>query len=348
MKTEKKIITLEDGKKVEALAPTIVSASRATDIPAFYMDWFFDRLKAGYCIWKNPFNGKESYVSFDDTRFIVFWSKNPAPLIPYLHILKEKGIHCYVQFTLNDYEKECLEPNVPSLTERIETFKTLSCLLGKKGVIWRFDPMLLTDKIDIEDLLEKVAGIAKQLKDYTEKLVFSFADIGSYTKVRRNLKAYGVNYREWTEPEMLEFAHNLSELNESQRWGIKLATCGEKIDLCKFGIAHNRCVDDEQIVRIAWQDQQLMNYLGMQLHSVQSSLFGNDMIPEDAIRISDTLYAVRSRNNKASGQRKFCGCIESKDIGHYNTCPHGCLYCYANSSPSVATDNHTIHLSSTT
>ncbi len=108
MKTEKKIITLKNGVKVEALAPVIVSASRATDIPAFYMDWFIDRLKAGYCVWKNPFNGKESYVSFANTRFIVFWSKNPAPLIPYLPILKEMGLKCYFQFTLNSYEKERL------------------------------------------------------------------------------------------------------------------------------------------------------------------------------------------------------------------------------------------------
>ncbi len=343
MKTEKTIITLENGHKVEALAPTIVSASRATDIPAFYIDWFVDRVKAGYCIWKNPFNGKESFVSFANTRFIVFWSKNPAPLIPYLHVLKETGIHCYVQFTLNDYEKEKLKPNVPTLTERIETFKKLSSFLGKNGVIWRFDPMLLTDKIGIEELLEKVSGIASQLKDYTEKLVFSFADIGSYSKVRRNLQAYSINYREWTESEMLEFACKLSKLNESQRWGLKLATCGEKIDLRQFGILRNRCVDDEQIVRIAWQDERLMNYLGMRLHSVEASLFGIDIIPEDAIRISDTLYAVRSRINKASGQRKFCGCIESKDIGRYDTCPHGCLYCYANSSPKIATNKCSLH-----
>ncbi len=335
MKTEKTILTLENGQEVEALAPTIVSASRATDIPAFYMDWFVERLKVGYCVWKNPFNGKESYVSFANTRFIVFWSKNPAPLISYLSLLKEMGINCYLQFTLNDYEKEGLEPNVPSLDERIETFKTLSRILSKKGVIWRFDPMLLTDKISIEELLQKVCGIAGQLKDYTEKLVFSFADIGSYAKVRRNLQAFGVKYHEWTEPEMLDFTCKLSKLNESQEWGLKLATCGEKIDLSQFGILHNRCVDDEQIVHIAWQDDQLMKYLGIQLHSIETSLFGNDIIPEDSIRVSGTLYAVRSRSNKASGQRKFCGCIESKDIGRYDTCPHGCLYCYANSSPNI-------------
>lgn len=104
-------------------APVIVSASRSTDIPAFYADWFFHRLQKGYSAWTNPFNGVKSYVSYENTRFIVFWSKNPRPLLPFLHILKERNIKCYVQYTLNDYEQERLE-KVPSLAYRIETFKT--------------------------------------------------------------------------------------------------------------------------------------------------------------------------------------------------------------------------------
>ncbi|WP_304648973.1 DUF1848 family protein, partial [uncultured Duncaniella sp.] len=103
MKNEKIKLTLGDGNIVEAQAPQIVSASRATDIPAFYNEWFFNRLDKGYARWRNPYNGKDSYVSFDDTKFIVFWSKNPAPLLPFLPILKQKGIGCYIQFTLNDY-----------------------------------------------------------------------------------------------------------------------------------------------------------------------------------------------------------------------------------------------------
>ena len=106
--------------------PDIISASRSTDIPAFYADWFFHRLETGYSVWNNPFNGKKSYISYRNTRFIVFWSKNPKPLLPYLPILKERGIGCYIQFTLNDYEEDGLETGVPPLTERIETFRTLS------------------------------------------------------------------------------------------------------------------------------------------------------------------------------------------------------------------------------
>ena len=110
MAHKKIVIRNEQDVDVEAIAPVIVSASRATDIPAFYADWFFNRLDKGYASWRNPFNGKNSYVSFANTRFVVFWSKNPKPLIPYLPILQEKGIGFYIQFTLNDYDAEQLEP----------------------------------------------------------------------------------------------------------------------------------------------------------------------------------------------------------------------------------------------
>ena len=133
-----------DGKLVKAQVPIIVSASRRTDIPAFYADWFFYRLEKGYSAWKNPFNGSKAYVSYNKTRFIVFWSKNPRPLLNYLHILEKKNIKCYIQYTLNDYEDEILE-NVPAIATRIETFKLLVERLGFGSVIWRFDPMILTD-----------------------------------------------------------------------------------------------------------------------------------------------------------------------------------------------------------
>ena len=122
MAHKKIVIRNEQDVDVEAIAPVIVSASRATDIPAFYADWFFNRLDKGYASWRNPFIGKDSYVSFAKMRFVVFWSKNPKPLIPYLPILQEKGIGFYIQFTLNDYDAEQLEPGVPRLAERIDTF----------------------------------------------------------------------------------------------------------------------------------------------------------------------------------------------------------------------------------
>jgi len=297
----------DNGEKVSAQAPLIISASRATDIPAFYADWFFRRLDKGYVRWRNPFSGQDSYVSFGNTRFIVFWSKNPAPLLPCLPMLKERGIGCYIQFTLNDYEAEGLEPNVPTLAQRIDTFRRLVDTLGIGAVVWRFDPLILTDKINTDTLLDKIAHIGNVLAGYTEKLVFSFADIESYKKVSRNLQKSGVDYREWKEEGMREFAARLSTLNRDN-WNLKLATCAERIDLSEYGIEHNRCIDPELISRLAPDDDILQNFL----------------------------YNARSD----TGQRKACGCILSKDVGAYNTCPHGCLYCYANTSSASALANH--------
>ena len=334
-------IARENGEFVDAQAPIIVSASRSTDIPAFYADWFFHRLKVGYSAWTNPFNGVKSYISYDKTRFIVFWSKNPKPLLQYIDILKERGIGCYVQYTLNDYEKEGLERGVPSVDERIETFKQLVDRLGKGSVIWRFDPMILTDKIAIDDLLNKVEYIGDRLLGYTEKLVFSFADITEYRKVKSNLEKNGINYRVWTEKEMLVFAQRLSELNK--KWNYELATCGEKIDIDQFGIKHNHCVDDDLMIKLANKDEDLMKFLGVEIKQREASLFDEEIIPSDALMLSGNRYAIKKKNNKDKGQRQFCGCIVSKDIGEYNTCPHLCEYCYANASKDIAVRNWKQH-----
>lgn len=301
MKTHGHIEMLNDSsERVKAIAPVIVSASRATDIPAFFSPWFFDRLDKGYCVWKNPYNGKDSYVSFANTRFIVFWSKNPAPLMPYLLRLKERGIGFYIQYTLNDYKEDALEPNVPILTDRIDTFKRIVDTYGLGSAVWRFDPLILTDKIGIAELLGKIQRIASALNGYTEKLVFSFADIAGYKKVGVNLRSAGIKYREWTESEMLGFATELHGLNLP----MQLATCAEKIDLSRYGIEHNRCIDPDLISRLVPDDPVL-----------QMWLFGT---------------------TKDKGQRQACGCILSKDIGQYNTCTHGCLYCYATKTPAAA------------
>ncbi len=312
MQHQKVQIHTDNGDIVTAQAPIIVSASRATDIPAFYCKWFFDRLKKGYAVWRNPFNGQPSYISFANMRFIVFWSKNPAPLLPYLERLRKNGIGSYIQYTLNDYVSENFEPNLPSLDERIATFQKMVDILGAGSVVWRFDPLILSDSVSIDTLLDKISHIADRLAGYTNKLVFSFADIASYKKVGRNLEAAGVNYREWDESTMIEFASRLSQLN-NKRWGFQLATCSEAIPLDNFGIAKNRCIDPDLIARLSNDDDVLLNFL------------------------------ASAKTDK--GQRKLCGCILSKDIGSYNTCPHGCVYCYANTSPFSANQNFLKHQS---
>lgn len=346
MKTNKIKITTDEGKIVDAIAPIILSVSRATDIPAFYSDWFFERLKRGYCRWTNPYNGKDTYVAFEKVGFIVFWSKNPAPLIPFLSELRHRGIKCYVQYTLNDYEQNNLEPGVPPLNQRIETFKSLSYKLGKEGVIWRFDPLILTDDVNVEMLIDKIISIGDKVHNYTEKLVFSFADISGYMKVIRNLKANEVNYREWREADMMEFAASLSRLNNERKWNLKLATCAEKIDLSCYGIIHNKCVDDELIARIAWQNSGLMEHLGFEIKPIQTSLFGECELNKEDINVDSYHIARKRKSLRDKGQRILCNCVESKDIGQYNTCAHGCVYCYANTSPLQAQQNHKLHCNS--
>lgn len=334
-------ITIEDGSNVDAQSPYIISASRSTDIPAFYSDWFFHRLKVGYSVWTNPFNGVKSYVDYSNARFIVFWSKNPKPLLNHLDYLNERNIGCYIQFTLNDYVDEELEKGVPSVEERIETFKALVEKLGKGRVVWRFDPLILTDKISVDDLLRKIEKIAVQLIGYTEKLVFSFADIASYRKVKSNLDKNNIAYEEWTENKMEEFAEKLAKLNTS--WNFQLATCGEKIDIGKYGIEHNHCVDDNLMIRFAHKDKELMKFLGVEIHNIETTLFGADSVPPDAIMLNAHQYAIKKKNNEDKGQRTACGCMVSKDIGEYNTCPHLCEYCYANTSKEIAVKNYNQH-----
>ena len=298
------------------MSPVIVSASRSTDIPAFYADWFLERLKAGYSVWVNPFNQERYRVSFADTRMIVFWSKNPKPMLERLDEVESLGFRqYYFQFTLNDYVAEGLESNVPPVAERIGTFKRLADRIGKERVIWRFDPLLLSGSLTVDVLLEKIASIGHELQGATEKLVFSFADIQAYRKVGKNLS--GTNCREFSSVEKMEFAKGLRDVVISL--GLEMATCAEDIDLSEYGIKHNKCVDDDLMVRLFHDDAKLMDFIGAEY----------DMIDGWTIK----------KSKKDKGQRKACGCIVSKDIGAYNTCPHLCRYCYANTSDEVVMRN---------
>jgi DNA repair photolyase len=329
-------ILTETGQAVEAQAPLVVSASRSTDIPAFYSKWFVNRLRKGYVVWYNPFNNKPIYVSFKKTRVIVFWSKNPRPMIQYLKELDWLGFQYYFQFTLNDYEHERLEPKVPSLTERIETFCHLSELIGHERVIWRFDPLIITPQTSVRDLLAKLWRTGNQIKGFTDKLVFSFIDVNAYRKVKKNLlhetsfyTKHTIADAEFSKIQIDEFVQGLVKIQErwhSEGWNITLATCAEDIDLSKYKIEHNSCVDGMLMRKIFSTDVELLHYLkygnSRMHHSLLHFYTGNEQV-----------------HLKDKGQRKSCECIVSKDIGMYNTCPHICVYCYANISPKNVQEN---------
>lgn len=309
----------------EAASPFIISASRATDIPAFFSEWFFNKIDIGYLTWTNPFNQQKKVISLHDLRFVVFWSKDPKRIIPLLKKLDQKNIRYYFQFTLNDYEAEGIEKNVPPLNERINTFKRLSDIIGVEKVIWRYDPLLLSDNLSINELLSRIQRIGEQIHKYTKKLVFSFADIAIYSKVQRNLEKASENFREFAESEIHELCSSLADYNKN--WNLELSTCSEAIDLEKYGITKNRCIDDELIVKIAGTDSVLMDFLG---YSHNEDLF------------SESTYQSNPKL-KDTGQRKVCGCIFSKDIGMYNTCTHLCTYCYANHNEQKVISNYNRH-----
>ena len=318
-----------------AIAPLIISASRSTDIPAFHSEWLINRWKSGYACWVNPFNRTNAqFISFRNTRLFVFWTKNPKPLIRHLTFLDKLGLNYYFQCTLNDYEKEGFEPNVPSLESRVKTFIQLSKKIGKGKVIWRFDPLLLTDQLTVRELLNRIWNLGNQLVSHTDKLVFSFADILSYRKVQSNLitetafyNASNIHLAEFTCTQKNEFAAGIQLILQEWRKvnpDFQIATCAEDIDLEKYEIAHNKCIDDELIAKLFPNDGKLMDFLG--LKPEEPSLFG------DAVQ-------TKKPNLKDKGQRKACGCMISKDIGSYNTCNHLCVYCYANTSPEVVRKN---------
>ena len=321
---EKIQIRTDGGELVEAAAPVIISASRSTDIPAFHAEWFMNRLRRGYIRWNNPFNARQpQYVAFDKARVVVFWTKNPQPMLQYVDELAERHLNFYFTYTLNDYAAENFEPNVPSVMQRIDTFRTLSEKIGKERVIWRFDPLILTDTLNVETLLERIRRIGNELHGYTEKLVISFADIDVYPKVQNNLRRLGIHSRAFDEIATRRIAQGLYEMNK--KWNLTIATCGEAVDLSAYGIVHNRCIDDELMIRCFSEDDALMEFLGV------TKFESMDLFAQDKPSIRPNL--------KDSGQRKACGCIVSKDIGQYNTCHHLCAYCYANYSAAVVKRN---------
>ena len=316
MKIWKETTLFIEGYERKAIAPVIISASRATDIPAYYGAWLVDKFKRGYLVKRNPFNGKASYISLREVRVIVFWTKNAKPFMKYLSFFDDLGINYYFLYTLNDYPQ--YEPHLPSLDRRIENFIELSSKLGRKRVLWRFDPIIISEQVSKQAVLDKIENIGNQIHKYTTRLIFSFVDI-SYRKVQNTLKRNGFKFFILNKEAQIQIVKKLAGL--SKKWKIDLRSCASNIDFTEFGALPNKCIDDELMVELWKGDKKLMDFLG---YNGKGKYISNPKL-------------------KDKGQRKNCLCIYSKDIGRYNTCPTGCVYCYANSSYKIALKNYKSH-----
>lgn len=277
----------------------IISASRRTDIPSYYSEWFFNRIKDGYVYVRNPMNIHQiSSISLSPNVVdgIVFWTKNPLPMMNRLNEL-EKYTY-YFQFTLNPYGKD-VEVNIPSKNEYIiPAFWKLSNTIGRDRVIWRYDPILLNDKYTVDYHIKYFKTLSERLSNYTEKCTISFLDI--YRNTQRNISPLQI-----TTPSQSQIDEIVGAFSEiSKKNGIIIDTCAEKIDLDIFGVKHAHCIDKERFERIG---------------------------------------DFKLNIEKDKNQRIECGCYSSIDIGAYNTCKNGCLYCYANFSRNTVDKNFILH-----
>ncbi|MFO0754237.1 MAG: DUF1848 domain-containing protein [Thermodesulfovibrionales bacterium] len=275
----------------------IISASRRTDIPAFYAEWFMNRIRAGYALVRNPFNGKESQVELSPSAVdaIVFWTRNPKPLLPHLEELDARGFPYYFLYTVTGYPRS-LEPSVPPLSRAIETFRELSGRIGSGRVIWRFDPILLSTFTPEAFVTDAFGNIAQQLKGAAKRVIISFCTF--YRKVSVNLAALAPAScfaAAPDEPPMRRIASSLVEI--ARTCSLELFSCADTRDLSSLGIRPGKCIDDALIKE---------------------------------------LFGVAADGVKDKGQRKECGCVQSRDIGEYSTCLHGCVYCYATTSREEA------------
>ena len=278
----------------------IISASRRTDIPAFYSEWFYNRLQEGFVVTQNPFNANQKTKLRLDSSVvdaIIFWTKNPLPMMPRLDELDASGIPYYFQCTLTPYGKD-EEPYLPAdKSTLVEALKELSSRLGSERVIWRYDPIFFSEKYNMDfhrRAFERCAGL---LEGSVIRAVMSFLDMDY-----NNTKAIQrIGIRDGSVAEKNEIAAFMAE--SASRHGMSLETCAEEIDLDSCGIQHGRCIDADLIERISGR------------------------------RLKD------KGKEKDKNQRLLCGCVASIDIGMYNTCRHGCAYCYANYSPNAITGN---------
>ncbi len=283
----------------------IISAGRRTDIPAFYGEWFARRLRAGFCTVPNPVNARQvSVVSLrpEDVEAFVFWTRLPRPFLPVLDVLDGLGTPYHFLYTLLDNPR-ALEPKRPSLRASLRTFRDLSDRLGPGRVVWRYDPVVLSNATDAAFHLDAFAKLAASLKDHTRTCVFSFME--PYRKIQKRLDeaaAQGVRVISPSAEEKQRLVSGMLEIAADN--GLELRSCAQGEDIKAMGVAPGKCIDDALLAR------------------------------EFGLRVSPA---------KDPGQRGRCRCVKSRDISMYDSCVFGCRYCYATTSFALAARNRAAH-----
>jgi DNA repair photolyase len=274
--------------------PQVISASRRTDIPAFYSEWFVNRLKAGYVFVKNPYSQKPFRVSLKpgDVNGIVFWSKNYSPILSKLESIEKTTKHLFFHFTIT--ANKDLEPNAPDFQEAIKDYLFIARRYSPEQIVWRFDPICITDKISFGVHEERFVRCAELLKGITRKCIISF--VHPYKKVLVSMKKY-------TDQTLMELS-----LEQKKEYALRLAQRAETCEIKLYACCNDYLLSD-RILKASCID-------GLRLSSIFNIPF-------------DTKNALT---------RKECACTKSVDIGAYDTCAHGCVYCYANADKDRARD----------
>lgn len=274
----------------------ILSASRRTDIPAFYGEWMMNRLRAGYLLVRNPYRHSQIHrirLNPDVVDCIVFWTKDPEPFLPQLKELDQMGYRYYFQFTVTPYGKR-IEPFLREKSRIVKTFRELSGRIGPERVCWRYDPILLDEEYTCERHQLEFEKLCQELSGFTDSVTISFLDL------YRGLQKKGM--RACTPLEMAQLAAIVSGCARSH--GLTVLACCEEMDMTPYGIRRGSCIDAQRIQKIC----------------------------------KAPLKAIRD-----SSQRTGCGCMQSTDIGAYNTCQNGCVYCYATTSAAAARKRYEAH-----
>ena len=219
----------------------IISASRRTDIPAFYSEWFMGRLKEGHVLVPNPYNAKSlRYVKLtpQNVDCIVFWTKNPLPMLDKFTQIDKMGYSYYTQFTLTPYDKT-VEPNLPPKIKLINAFSEMSKKTSDERVVWRYDPVIIGANHTVKWHIDKFCKMCHELQGFTKRCVLSF--VHPYKSLKNRFRAA-------TKSEMTAIADSFSAI--AKQYGITLFTCAQQLGFSKYGIERGACIDKELIEQI--------------------------------------------------------------------------------------------------